>query len=150
MPQSLSQIILHIVFSTKDRVPFINPEIEEELHAYLGGVLRNIGCPAIAIGGPDDHIHILCRLSRTCAVSDLIEEIKTSSSKWIKTKGPNYRKFSWQGGYGAFSIGQSQVEAAVRYVRNQREHHRKNTFKEEFLKLLEKYEVDWDERYVWG
>lgn len=150
MSQSLSQIFIHIVFSTKERRPLLQEQIRDELYAYLGGTLRNLEAPALAIGGTEDHVHILCRLPRTLAVSDLLEEIKKTSSKWIKTKGDAFATFAWQGGYGAFSIGQSGVDAAMRYIRGQAEHHRKRSFQEEFLDLLRRYHVEWDERYVWG
>ena len=149
MPQSLSNILLHIVFSTKDRRPLIRPDVESELHRYLASVCRACDCAAHEVGGANDHVHLICTLARTVPASDLLEEIKKRSSKWIKTKGAAYRLFSWQRGYGAFSIGQSQLAAARRYVARQKEHHRKRDFKEEFRALLKRYRIDCDERYVW-
>lgn len=149
MAQSLSNVLLHVVFSTKNRRPWINIEIEEELFKYIAGICRNLDCPCHKIGAADDHIHIACSLSRTTAISKLLEEIKTSSSKWIKTKGDRYKDFAWQNGYGAFSIGQSQLDDLRRYIGNQREHHRLISFQEEFRQLLAKYQVEFDERYVW-
>jgi REP element-mobilizing transposase RayT len=149
MPQSLSLILVHVIFSTKDREPFIRPEMEADLHAFLGGIARDCGCTALAVGGTDDHVHLLCSLSRTMTVADLIEELKTRSSKWIKTKDRAYDHFHWQNGYGAFSIGRSQDQTVRRYIANQREHHRKTTFQDEFRAFLKKYGVEYDERYVW-
>ena len=149
MAQSLSNVLLHLVFSTKNRRPWINLEIEEELFKYVAGICRELKCPSHKIGGSDDHLHIACTLSRTMAVSKLMEEIKSSSSKWIKTKGDRYADFAWQNGYGAFSIGQSQLGDLGHYIGKQREHHRRLTFQEEYRRLLAKYGVEFDERYVW-
>ncbi|MCP4104595.1 MAG: IS200/IS605 family transposase [Desulfobacteraceae bacterium] len=149
MPQSLSNILIHIVFSTKNRMNFISPEIENELNAYLATICRSFDCPAVIIGGTENHVHILCRLSRTTAVCSLIEKIKTGSSKWIKTKGSEFSKFSWQNGYGAFSIGASNIPALKEYIKNQKKHHKHKTFKDEYQAILEKYQIEYDERYVW-
>jgi REP element-mobilizing transposase RayT len=111
MPQSLANILVHVIFSTKNRVPLILPEIEGELYPYLASICRAHGCPAHAAGGTENHVHIACSLGRTVSVSDLVQEVKRNSSKWIKTKGARYRAFAWQNGYGAFSIGQSQLGA---------------------------------------
>jgi REP element-mobilizing transposase RayT len=149
MAQSLSNVLLHIVFSTKNRQPSINVDIEEELFKYIAGTCRNLGCPSHKIGGADDHIHIACSLARTMAISKLLEEIKTSSSKWMKTKGDEYVDFGWQNGYGAFSIGQSQLSDLKHYIANQREHHRRLSFQDEYRQILAKFDVEYDERYVW-
>ncbi len=149
MPQSLSSILIHLVFSTKNREPFITDAVEPELHQYLGGIFRDCQCPSLLIGGDRDHIHALFALSRTRAVADLIEEVKSSSSKWIKTKGDEFRQFKWQAGYGAFSIGQSNVAGLKHYISNQKAHHRGTGFQDEFRSLCQKYEVEIDERYVW-
>jgi REP-associated tyrosine transposase len=149
MAQSLSNVLIHLVFSTKNRRPWINVEIEDELFKYIAGICREVGCPAHKIGANDDHIHIACSVGRTIAISKLVEDIKTGSSKWIKTKGDRYDGFSWQNGYGAFSIGQSQLDDLCRYIGNQREHHRRISFQEEFRELLLRYEIEYDERYVW-
>jgi REP element-mobilizing transposase RayT len=149
MAQSLSNVLLHIVFSTKNRHPWIDVDIEEELFKYIAGTCRKLGCPSHKIGGADDHIHIACSLSRTMAISQLLEEVKTGSSKWIKTKADQYIDFAWQNGYGAFSIGQSQLPDLKNYVGNQREHHRRLSFQDEFRQILAKYDVEYDERYVW-
>jgi putative transposase len=149
MSQSLAKIIVHIVFSTKDRVRAITPTIEPELHSYIAGILKQLGCTPIRLGGTDDHVHILCALSKNHAPSKLTEEIKKSSSKWIKSKGPEFRSFYWQRGYGMFSVGQSGVGKAKRYIDTQKEHHRTLSFKDEFLRFLQKYGVEYNEQYLW-
>jgi len=149
MAQSLSKILLHIIFSTKNRTGLILDELEEELHAYLATSIRAQGSNAYRIGGTQNHIHIACSLSRTMTVSKLIEAMKTSSSKWMKEKDKRCDDFSWQAGYAAFSLGQSQLSALIKYIENQKEHHKKKTFKEEVLEFLKKYGVEYDERYLW-
>ena len=149
MPQSLVKNYVHIVFSTKHRVPLISKEIEEELFSYLGGICKNLECNPIQIGGHKDHIHIFCLLSKKIALMDLIEKVKTNSSKWIKTKGKEFENFYWQNGYGAFSVNPTEIEIVKNYILNQEEHHKKKTFQEEFLAFLKKYDVEYDERYVW-
>jgi REP element-mobilizing transposase RayT len=119
------------------------------MHAYLGGVLSNLGCQPIIIGGVADHVHILSALARTCSPADIVKEVKRSSSVWIKSKNPLVEEFSWQNGYGMFSIGFSQTPDVKRYIENQEEHHRKISFQEEFREFLRRYEVEFDERYVW-
>jgi REP-associated tyrosine transposase len=149
MPQSLSSVLIHLVFSTKNREPFISPEIESELYPYMAKIFRELKSPSLAIDGTRDHIHSLFSLARTIAIADLVEEIKTSTSKWIKTNGREFRGFSWQRGYAAFSIGQSNVETLKRYIHNQKEHHQRRTFQDELRKLLRAYQIPFDERYVW-
>jgi putative transposase len=148
MPQSLSRVLVHLVFSTKYRAPLIGPEIRPRLHAYIVGVLGNLDSPSLQTGGVDDHIHILFALSRTITLAKLVEEVKKGSSKWMKAEG-GVAGFSWQRGYGAFSIGESQVNTLIRYIRNQEEHHRKATFQKEVRAHLERYAIAYDERYVW-
>lgn len=150
MPQSLARVVLHVVFSTKNRVPFLNAaELRIRLHGYMAGVLQNIGCEPILINGTEDHVHILCNLSRTVSIAELVEEAKKSSSKWMKDQGPAYGDFFWQGGYGAFSVSQSNVEKVRAYVAAQEEHHRKVSFQDEFRALCQKHGIEVDERYVW-
>ena len=149
MLQSLSKIILHIVFSTKNRTPFIRPDIENELRAYLAKIIQANQSHAFLIGGMPNHVHIACSLGRTITVAKLLEAIKKSSSKWIKTENKIYQNFSWQAGYGAFSLGMSQLPELLKYIGNQKEHHRFRTFQEEYLEFLEKYEIDYDPKYVW-
>jgi putative transposase len=150
MPQSLSNILLHIVFSTKNRQQFIDESIERELFKYLATACNSLNCPTHGIGAADDHVHLCCSLSRTTTVSDLIQHIKQDSSRWMKSQGARYADFAWQSGYGAFSIGQSQLDDLRRYIANQREHRRLESFQEEFRTLLTRYEVEYDERYVWA
>jgi putative transposase len=147
--QSLSNILLHIVFSTKNRKPFIHQLVETELFKYVATACRTLDCPTHAVGGIDDHIHIACSLARTITVSKLVQEIKQDSSKWMKTKGEHFSAFAWQNGYGAFSIGQSQLKDLRDYIANQREHHRHTSFEEELRAICEKYGVALDERYAW-
>ncbi len=149
MAQSLSRILIHVIFSTKERYPFLRPEIREELHAYAATVLQGMGSPAILINGVDDHVHILCRLSKNHALCDVIRDLKTSTSKWLKSKGGGLTKFAWQSGYGAFSVSPSQVSAVRQYIENQETHHRKVSFQEEFREFLHKYGIEFDERFVW-
>jgi len=149
MGQSLVQNYLHIVFSTKHRQPLIQHPVESELHAYLGGICNELECQSIIVGGYVDHIHILCKLSKKTALMKLVEEVKSHSSKWIKTKGEDYKNFYWQNGYGAFSVNPSQVDKVIAYIANQHEHHSKKTFQDEYRAFLKKYHVEYDERYVW-
>jgi len=128
----------------------ITPEVEPELYAYVGGTAKNLDSPCLGIGGTSNHVHLLISPSKNIALSRLMEEIKKSSSKWIKTKGTALRSFGWQDGYGAFTIGQSQVEALKRYIAGQKERHKKQTFEEELVTLLKKYGVQYDERYIWS
>ena len=149
MAQSLASILVHLVFSTKHRQPLIKPEVEGNLYAYLVTVFRNHQCPSLLVGGMPDHIHALFSLHRTRALAEIVEEVKKSSSKWIKTNGREYEQFQWQGGYGAFSISQSAVQEVKNYIANQKTHHQKMSFQDELRALLRKYEVEYDERYVW-
>ena len=149
MAQSLSQIYVHTVFSTKNRERLLSPAIRRELYLYFITVLKNLECPVLEIGGTDDHIHILCILSKNISASDLVKKAKVPTSTWIKTKGPEFSKFAWQGGYGVFSIGESSMERAVKYIKSQEEHHKKASFQDEFRRFLQKYNVPFDERYVW-
>ncbi len=149
MGQSLVKNYIHLVFSTKYREPLIDEAIESDLYAYLGGICNQLECQPVKIGGFTDHIHILCMLSKKTALMKLVEELKSHSSKWIKTKGENYRNFYWQGGYGAFSVNPAEMDVVVRYIENQKEHHRKKSFQEEYRAFLKKYKVEYDERYVW-
>jgi len=150
MPQSLSKILLHLVFSTKERRPFLRDRaLRDETHQYIGGILNGLDCPPIIVGGVEDHVHGLCALSRTCTPAEMVKEIKRGSSLWIKTRSPEHTDFAWQNGYGIFSIGSSQIEDVRRYIAEQEQHHAKSTFQDEFRKLLQRYEVAYDERYVW-
>jgi REP element-mobilizing transposase RayT len=149
MAQSLSSILIHLVFSTKNREPFITPAIEPELHKYMATIFRELKSPSLTIDGTSDHVHILFSLARVITPADLVEEVKPSTSKWIKTKGREFKNFHWQKGYGAFSIRQSNVATLKRYIHNQKRHHQRVTFQDEYRKFLKAYGIDYDERYVW-
>jgi len=137
------------VFSTKYRELSIGDDIKEELYAYLGGICKQLDCNPIQVGGYYDHIHILCMLSKKMALMKLLEEVKKSSSKWMKAQGTAYQNFYWQDGYGAFSVNPAQVDAVVRYIRNQYQHHSQTSFQEECRGIYQKYNIPYDERYVW-
>ena len=150
MPQSLAQVWLHIVFSTKNREAFLtDPNVRREAHAYLAGTCKALDCPPIIVGGVADHVHVLCGLGRTITIADLVKNLKLESSKQIKLKAPNLSDFYWQNGYGTFSVSPGHIEALRQYIMNQEEHHRSETFQDEFRRLMRKYGIEWDERYVW-
>lgn len=149
MPQSLVKNYLHIVFSTKYREDFIDEAIEKELFSYIAVLCRDFESPALQIGGTDDHIHILCLLSRKTALMKLVQEVKAYSSKWIKTKGSKYENFFWQDGYAAFSVSRNEINKIINYIKNQRIHHQEQKFKDELLEILEKHGVEYDEKYLW-
>ncbi len=149
MPQSLSFLLIHVIFSTKDRAPLLSSAIRPLLHAYLATVARNADCECYRVGGVADHVHLAIRQSRTITVAKLVEELKTSSSKWLKTQSPDLTGFSWQRGYGAFSVGPANLDDLRLYIDNQAEHHRTRTFQEEYRNFLTKYGIEYDERYVW-
>lgn len=147
MPQSLSRIYLHVIFSTKDRRADILPQHKAELHDYIGGTLNALGCPVVVIGGMADHIHTLFCMSRTLSISDVVQKVKANATKWYKEKmGCD---FSWQRGYAALSVSQSAVDSVKEYIMNQEEHHRKRTFMEEYREFLKLYNIKFDENYVW-
>ncbi len=145
MAQSLVRNYIHLVFSTKYRFPYIDESIENELFNYLGGVCKKLECQPIIVGGYLDHIHILCLLSKKIALVKLLEEVKSHSSKWIKSKGENYSNFYWQDGYGAFSVNPKEVEVVVKYISTQKTHHSKKTFQTELLQFLKEYNVEYNE-----
>lgn len=149
MPQSLSQIIVHVIFSTKNRMPYIDESIIKELHGYLAVTAREKGWECYRIGGVADHVHLLVRQPRTEMISDFIGHIKRNATKWIHRKGDAYKEFAWQDGYGAFSIGYSQMGSVIDYIDRQKEHHQKLTFQEEYKLVLQKYNINFDEKYVW-
>jgi REP-associated tyrosine transposase len=149
MAQSLSNILVHLVFSTKNRQPTIRNHHRDELHAYIGGIIRNLHGTLLKAGSVDEHIHLLIIHPKTCSPADLVKKIKTDSSKWLKLQSPQDTSFHWQSGYGMFSISPSHKRAVTTYLANQAKHHQKVSFNEEFLHLLEKYQIEYDERYVW-
>ena len=150
MPQSLSAIYIHLVFSTKERRPFLKDRATREaLHAYLGGISKTLDCPSIIVGGSEDHVHILARFGRTITQADWVKELKRVSNLWLKEQGRTYADFKWQAGYSAFSVSQSNLSRVKAYIANQDEHHKKLDFQSELRKLLSRHNVEWDERYVW-
>ena len=149
MPQSLSYILVHVIFSTENRKPLIDPSVRLALYAYLATVARNAKCECYRVGGVKDHVHLAIRLSRTVTVSHLVEQLKSSSSKWLKTQSPTLSKFAWQRGYGVFSVGPTDLKALIVYIDAQETHHAKHTFQDELRAFLKKYGVEGDERYLW-
>jgi putative transposase len=149
MSQSLANIVVHLVFSTKDRCECLAPAIRPALHAYLAAVARGLHCDCPRVGGVADHVHLAVRITRTVTIAALVAELKTASSQWLKTQARDLTGFAWQRGYGAFSVGPADLEALVAYIDDQEEHHRTRTFQDEYRMFLRKYAVDYDERYVW-
>ena len=149
MPQSLSLVVVHIIFSTKERHPFLDPDTRPRQHAYLSTVTRNIGCECYGAGGVADHVHLAIRLSRTITIADLVSKLKTSSSQWLKTQASGLAAFSWQGGYGCFSVSPADLDSLRAYINEQEHHHKTRTFQEEFRMFLKNYGVEYNEAYVW-
>jgi putative transposase len=150
MPQSLANVLVHIVFSTKERRALLqNAERRDEMHRYLAGVSGRLNCPAIIVGGVTNHVHLLANQSRTITLADWVKELKRASSVWAKERSPEWSLFHWQSGYGAFSVSQSQKTKVEEYIRLQEEHHLASSFQDEFRWLLKKHEVEFDEQYVW-
>ena len=150
MSHTFVNALLHCVFSTKGRRRLITADLQERLWPFLGGIAREQGFKALAIGGVEDHVHLLLSLPATLPIAKAIQLVKGASSKWVHDTFPKHRGFAWQEGYGAFSIGVSQVDATTKYIRSQAEHHRKTTFQEEFRMFLKRHGIEYDERYVWG
>ncbi len=149
MPQSLSAVYIHLVFSTKEREPFLRDEdIRSDLHAYLGGISKKLECPPLIVGGVEDHVHLLSRFGRKITQADWVKELKRVSNLWLKELG-EFSQFEWQGGYADFSVSASNLDRAKRYIANQEEHHRKMSFQDEIRALLKKHRMEWDERYIW-
>jgi len=149
MPQSLSKLYFHLAFSTKHREPLLLPPLRAQMHAYLATVLKNRDSPAVRVGGTSDHVHALFRLSKNSSLAGIMEEVKTSSSKWAKTQGRAFVNFYWQSGYGGFSVSPGDVQQVAEYIAQQETHHRAVTFQEEYRRLLEIHGIEFDERYVW-
>jgi putative transposase len=150
MSQSLSKIWTHLIFSTKHRQAFLSDEtVRREMHSYLASILNANDCHARLVGGVGDHVHALFNLSKNLSIANVVYELKRSSSKWVKTLEPRQNKFHWQGGYGAFSVSQSHVDLVGRYIQNQERHHRRVSFQDEYRDFLRKYELAYDERYLW-
>jgi putative transposase len=149
MSQSLAKLHIHLIFSTKNRERVIHDPIRESLHAYLAKVLQNMECAPTLINSVEDHVHILFELARTVTISQAVEDVKKSSSKWIKSQGSEFAGFAWQSGYGAFAVSESNVQAVCNYIQNQREHHLQKSFQDEYRAFLDRHEVVFDERCVW-
>ncbi len=150
MAQSLSRLWTHLIFSTKNRFPFLSDKtIRTDMHRYLATMLRNQNCETLIVNGVEDHVHALFALSRTHAIAEVVKEIKRTSSGWVKELSPKLAKFHWQGGYGAFSVSQANLADVIRYIENQEEHHRRVTFQDEYRAFLKEYGIAYDERYVW-
>ncbi len=149
MPQSLTKLYVHLIFSTKKREPFLDDEIRERVHGYLATVIRSVDSPYVVVGGVADHVHILFDMGKMHTPVEFVEQVKRESSKFVKTLGPQYRNFYWQRGYAMFSVSPTHLADAEKYVRNQEEHHRTKTFQEEFREFLERYNIEYEEQYVW-
>jgi REP element-mobilizing transposase RayT len=149
VPQSLANVLIHIVFSTKLRAPLLKKEIRQELHPYMVGIVQKNGCGPVQIGGIEDHVHLLISLSRTITIAQLVEHLKTGSSKWLKEQSPALKEFAWQAGYGVFSVHPAQAHEVIRYIHSQEAHHQKYSYQEELRSLMAEAGVEIDERYVW-
>jgi REP element-mobilizing transposase RayT len=150
MPHTTTNPLVHLIFSTKQRCALIKPDFENDLHAYLGGIIRQIGGTALCINGTRDHVHLLVRVPADHSVAEIARLIKTNSSRWVHGRWPEHQHFAWQTGYGAFTVSESGLGAVRDYISNQQEHHRKRSFQEEFLAFLKKNGITVDERYLWG
>ena len=150
MAQSLCKIYLHVIFHVKTTSPNVEDEHLERLHSYIGQLVNTTGCHVIYVGGTENHVHVLMAFSKTETVAHVVEEMKRNSSRWIKALSPVYKDFAWQGGYAVFSVSQSQVDTLIAYIGNQAEHHKKQTFRDEYLAFLKLYNVEYDERYVFS
>jgi REP element-mobilizing transposase RayT len=150
MPQSYSVVYIHLVFSTKGRTPHLRDKATREaLHAYLGGITKQLDCPPICIGGVEDHVHILARFGRKITQSEWVKELKRISNLWLQEQDRSNADFQWQGGYADFSVSQSKLDQTIEYIANQEEHHRTMSFQDELRALLRKHQIDFDERYLW-
>jgi REP element-mobilizing transposase RayT len=149
MAHTFTHLRYHVVFSTKNRSPFLDAELRDRLFPYLGGIVRELDGTALAIGGMPDHVHVLLSLPPTLALADVLRVVKTNASRWVHESWPERRAFAWQTGYGAFAVSRSNEAAVVHYIANQEEHHRRISFQEEFLALLKKHGISYDPRYLW-
>ena len=150
MANTYTSLHYHVIFSTKNRLPWIKPNLESRIWSYIGGIARKRKMTALQIGGCDDHLHALVQAPPIYSPSEIAQYLKGESSKWIHEEFPAMRDFIWQDGYGAFTVSKSDLPDVIRYIQNQREHHRKKTFQEEYLEFLNKYGIEYDERYLWG
>ena len=148
MAHTFSSLLSHVIFSTKNRAPLIDDELEPKLHAYIGGIIREVGAKALAIGGTADHVHILINLPSKLSVSELMRVVKTNSSRWVHENWTRRSSFGWQTGYGVYSVSESNRQAVIRYIAGQKEHHRRMSFQEEYLALMNRHGIEYDERFV--
>jgi putative transposase len=146
---SIPRKVIHLIYSTKNRTPWLSQEVRADVFGYKAGILKEWKSPALRIGGVADQVHVLFCLSKNHALAKVIEEVKKASSKWLKTRGAEFSDFYWQAGYGAFSVSQSQVDQVQRYIERQEEHHRTRSFQDEFLVFLKRHGMEYDERYLW-
>ena len=149
MSGTFTKLGIHIVFSTKNRIPLITQILEKELHSYIGGIIKNCNGIPVCINGTEDHIHIYCIMPKNVSLSEFVRRIKSNSSKWVHEKFSERKKFHWQLGYGAFSVGKDEESRLIHYINTQKEHHRRKSYKEEFLDFLRQYNITYDERYIW-
>jgi putative transposase len=149
MPSTHTNLLYHVIFSTKCRIPLITNNLQDELYRYIGGIIRAEGGVSLEIGGISDHVHLLVKFKPAISVSEMLGRIKANSSKWANENKMKLRKFGWQEGYGAFSVSESQINPIVKYIRSQEVHHRKQTFQEEYVALLKKHGIEYDEKYLW-
>ena len=149
MSGTYTNLLYHVIFSTKDRIPWIEPSFRKDLYRYMGGIVRELGGTPLEIGGVADHVHLLIKLKPTLALADFMRKLKSGSSKWMNEEKMRLRKFGWQDGYAAFSVSTSQASQVKRYIKNQEQHHRRTTFQEEFVRLLRKHGIEYEERYLW-
>ena len=149
MSQSLAKIYVHLIFSTKNRERLISARIQSDLHSYMGGILKDLGCNPVEINTEPDHAHCLFTLARTETVSTVVGQLKKGSNDWLRTQGSEFANFYWQGGYGVFSISQSAVDEVREYIRTQQQHHQRLSFQEEYRAFLRRYAIEFDERYIW-
>jgi REP element-mobilizing transposase RayT len=149
MAHSFANLLCHVIFSTKDRQPFLDVELRGRLFPYMGGILREVECIGLSINGPSDHVHLLIKMPATKALADVLRVLKTNSSKWVHDNWPNGKDFAWQAGYGAFSVSQSNADEVKRYIADQEEHHKRFTFQQEFVAFLKRHGIEYSERYIW-
>ena len=149
MSQSLSKLYVHIIYHIKHEEAYIRTEVEHELYAYIGSIIKQSNSIPIVVNGTENHLHVLCIMSKNISLAQLVEDVKRNSSRWIKTKGDHYKNFAWQGGYAGFSVSQSKLETTYRYIENQKEHHKKMSFKEEYILFLKEYGIEYNDGYLW-
>ncbi|HEX7379649.1 MAG TPA: IS200/IS605 family transposase [Pirellulales bacterium] len=150
MASTFTNLLYHVIFSTKNRIPCIDTALRQDLHAYLGGIVRELGGAALEIGGVADHVHLLVKLPPKIALSDFMRTLKANSSKWMNEEKLKLRKFGWQDGYSAFSVSKSQTPEVRSYIQNQEAHHQRKSYQDELRALLRRHEIEFDERYIWG